>query len=175
MPLKMICVAALAAGLALTGCSAGIKPGSASSPPVSQSSAAPMTSPAQPETAAGVRAAAADYFALYSAGQFATSYPLLSTQARHAVSEHVWIAVHKGCKSPSAGMAYKIGRVTLVGNTAVVAVSLSGALASLGSETETFTYSVGKWGYTPSDLSVYRGRTPAKIIAAFKAQGYCAS
>jgi hypothetical protein len=63
----------------------------------------------------------------------------------------------------------------LTGNTAVVTVTLAGAAASLASESESLTYSAGRWGFVPNDLSYYRHGSVRADIAAAKAAGYCAS
>jgi hypothetical protein len=60
------------------------------------------------------------------------------------------------------------------GDTAIVAVSLEGAAASLGSESEALTYSAGRWGLVPNDLSLYKHGSVKTDIAAAKATGYCA-
>jgi hypothetical protein len=79
--------------------------------------------------------------------------------------------VHQGCSPQSAGLAYEVKDTTVTSNTAVVTVSLAGAAASIGSESEAFTYSAGRWGLVPDDLSFYRhGRIRADIAAA-KAAG----
>ena len=70
------------------------------------------------------------------------------------------------------GLAYNIKDTTLRGNTAVVAVTLAGALAS---ESESLTYSAGRWGLVPDDLSFYKHGSIRADIAAAKAAGYCAS
>jgi hypothetical protein len=84
------------------------------------------------------------------------------------------VGVHKGCPSSSAGMAYDVKNVTMTGNTAVVTVTLAGAASSLASGSEAFTYAGGRWGYAPSDLSLYQHGSIAADVAAAKAHGYCA-
>ena len=130
---------------------------------------------AQPETAAAAAAVARQYFGLYSVGQFALSWTLLAPSAQRAVSQATWVAVHQGCPSQSAGLAYNIKDTTLTGSTAVVTVTLAGAAASLASESESLTYSAGRWGFVPNDLSYYRHGSVKADIAAAKAAGYCAS
>lgn len=139
------------------------------------SAATPSASPAQPETAAAAKAVAMQYLGLYSAGQFATSYPLLTSAARKAVPESVWVAVHQGCPSASSGVAYEVKNITLTGSTAVMTVTLAGAASSLASASEAFIYSGGKWGFSPSDLNLYEYGSVTADIAAAKAAGDCAS
>jgi len=130
---------------------------------------------AQPETAAAAAAVAKQYFGLYSAGQFALSWTLLAPSAQRAVSQATWVAVHQGCPSQAAGLAYNVKDTTLTGSAAVVTVTLAGAAASLASESESLTYSAGRWGFVPNDLSYYRHGSVKADIAAAKAAGYCAS
>jgi hypothetical protein len=131
------------------------------------------------ELAGGRRVAAASavarqYLGLYSAGQFAIAYGLLAPSAQRAVSQATWAAVHQGCPSQAAGLAYDVKDATLTGNTAVVTVTLAGAASSLASESESLTYSGGRWGFVPNDLSLYEHGSVKADLAAAKAGGYCA-
>jgi hypothetical protein len=130
---------------------------------------------AQPETTAAAAAVAKQYFGLYSAGQFATAWTLLAPSAKHAVSQATWVAVHQGCPSQAAGLAYDVKDTTLTGTTAVVTVTLAGAAASIASESESLTYSTGQWGFVPNDLGYYRHGSVRADISAAEAAGYCAS
>ena len=169
--------AAVAAGLALAACStasSGASPG----PSASAGRAFPgahASAPAEPGTAAAVRADADDYLTLYTAGQFAVIYQMLSAPARQAINEQAWVAVHRGCPGATAGMSYKIRHVAVTGKTAVVTVALAGGAAKPESATETLVYAGGHWGFAPRDLGLYRhGSVPADVAAA-KAAGGCAS
>jgi hypothetical protein len=126
---------------------------------------------AQPETRAAPATVAKQYFGLYSAGQFALSWTLLAPSAQHSVSKATWVAVHQGCPAQSAGLAYEVKDTMVTGNTAVVTVSLAGVAASIGSESEAFTYSAGRWGLVPDDLSFYKHGSIRADIAAAKATG----
>jgi hypothetical protein len=84
------------------------------------------------------------------------------------------VAVHRGCPAQSAGLAYNVSKATLTGSTAIVTVSLAGAAASLGSESQALTYSAGRWGLVPGDLGLYKHGGVKADIAAAKAAGYCA-
>ena len=163
--------AAAAAGLTMVGCSSG---GGAVGPPasVAKASARPTVPLGEPHTVAAVRSDADDYLSLYSAGQYAITYQMLSAPARQAISEQAWVAVHKGC--PGAGRAYRITRVVVTGRTAVVTAALPGA-GKLGRQTETLVYANGQWGFSPRDLSLYQHRTVAADVAAVHAQGHCAA
>ena len=169
--------AAVAAGLALAACStasSGASPGP-SAPAGRAFPGAHASAPAEPGTAAAVRADADDYLTLYTAGQFAIIYQMLSAPARQAINEQAWVAVHRGCPGATAGMSYKIRHVAVTGKTAVVTVALAGGAAKPESATETLVYAGGHWGFAPRDLGLYRhGSVPADVAAA-KAAGGCAS
>jgi hypothetical protein len=167
--------AAIVAALALTGC--GGQAVTTSSQPAASPAAAPSPSPAPaatPDTAAAARQAAQNIFALFSAGQYAAVYPLIDAQARAVIPERKFMAVHEECPPQAAGLAYKIGKPVMAGQTAVMAVSLAGVASSLGSEEESFVYQDGAWMWAPSasDLASYRG-TVAHVVAAWKAAGDC--
>jgi len=167
----------VAAVLAAVACSSGTSTTPASTTTTAATTPASATAtafPAQPETASAARSVAEQYFGLYSAGQFAAAYGLLAPSAQRAVSQATWVAVHQGCPAQSAGLAYKVGKATLTGNTAIVAVSLAGVAASLGSESHALTYSAGRWGLVPSDLGLYKHGSVMADIAAAKAAEYCA-
>jgi hypothetical protein len=51
----------------------------------------------------------------------------------------------------AAGLAYDVKDTTVTGNTAVITITLAGAAASLASESESLTYSAGRWGFIPND------------------------
>jgi flagellar capping protein FliD len=136
-------------------------------------SPAAHASVAQPETAAAASAAARQYLGLYSAGQFAAAYGLFAPSARRAVSESTWVAVHQGCPPQASGLTYQVKDATVTGSTAVVTVTLAGAASSLASESEALTYSGGRWGFVPNDLSMYEHGSVKADLAAAKAAGYC--
>ena len=154
--------------VALAGCGT---PAATTSSPASSGPAA-SNAPAAPDTAAAAKAAAESYFTLYAAGQYAAVYPMLDAQARAAIPEATWVTVHQDCKSAASGLSYAVGAPVMAGSTAVVKVSIAGALSKLGSEEESFTYEGGKWLFAPNDLPSYKG-TPAQIVARLKAAGSC--
>ena len=169
--------AAVAAGLALAACStAGSgSSGGPSAPAGSGSPGAHASAPVEPDTAAAVRADADDYLTLYTAGQFAIIYQMLSAPARQAISEQAWVAVHRGCPGAAGGMSYRIRHVAVTGKTAMVAVALTAGAAKPENATETLVYAGGHWGFAPRDLGLYRhGSVPADVAAA-RAAGGCAS
>jgi hypothetical protein len=140
------------------------------------SGAAASLAAVQPETEAGVRAAATQFYALYAAGQWAQAYAMLTAAAQAEVSESTYAAVHQGCPSSSAGLARVIKSVTLAGSTAVVTETVGGALSSLGSVTDAWDYSAGRWGIalSASSLKDYSHGSVKADVAAAKAAGQCA-
>lgn len=177
---RLTAVGVTAAGLIATAaCSSSAPAAPATSAATMTATPTPVASTpsaaAQPETAAGARAAARQFLGLYSAGQYAASWTLLAPSVKRKVSQAAWVAVHQGCPPQSAGLAYNVSKATLTGNTAVVTVSLSGAAAAIGSASESLTYTAGRWGFVPSDLSSYGHGSVRADIAAAKAAGYCAS
>ena len=169
--------AAVAAGLALAACSGGTS-GSSAGPAAPASGASPgahAATPVEPETAAAVRSDADDYLTLYTAGQFAIIYQMLSAPARQAIKEQAWVAVHRGCPRAAGGMSYKIRHIGVTGRTAVVTVALTGGAAKPESATETLVYADGHWGFSPRDLGLYRHASVSADVAAAKAAGGCAS
>jgi len=114
----------LLAGLGLVatgvvGCTSSS--GSGLPPSVSSPSSAPAETrpvpaqprPAEPETKAGAWAAAEYYYRLYLASQFAASWDLLAPAARQQIPQRIWVGVHNGCLSASAGTARVIKSVTV--------------------------------------------------------------
>ncbi len=84
------------------------------------------------ETRAGARAAAAQFYGLYFASQYAASWDLLTPAAKHQVPRGVWVNVHDGCPSASAGKARVIKFVTVFGNAAIVTAKVSGGPSRSG-------------------------------------------
>lgn len=179
----------LLAGLAgltavtLVGCSgsapaptpySGSEPPSGSSSPTATEPAVTQTGPPEPETKAGVRAAAAKFYSLYSANQLAASWDLLSPGTQRAAPRAVWVGVHARCTSLSGSDGGRVIKsVLLFGNAAIVTETLAGAESRLGEAHDVFNYSDGHWGYAPNDLNIYHHGSVAADIAAAKAQGFC--
>jgi hypothetical protein len=131
----------------------------------------------QPETEAAVRSDATQFYTLYAASQWAQAWAMLAPSAQKAVPESTYVAVHQGCPSASAGMARVIKSVAMAGSTAVVTETVAGALSSLGSVTDAWAYSGGRWGVTldPASLKDYSHGSAKADVAAMKAAGDCAS
>ena len=169
--------ATVAAGLALAACS-GTSSGSTPGPSAPARSASPgahASTPVEPATVSAVRADADDYLTLYTAGQFAIIYQMLSAPARQAIDQQAWVAVHRGCLGATGGMSYKIRHIAVAGKTAVVSVVLTGGAAKPESATETLVYADGHWGFSPRDVALYRHGSVTADVAAAKAAGGCAS
>ena len=158
--------AVVTAGLTLAACSAASPRPTVSPKPPRPVHTAPLNEPA---TVAAVRADAADYLSLASAGQFAITYQMLSASARQAISQQAWVAVHRAC----AGTSYAIKHVAVDGETATVSVGLTGG--HRGTLTETLVYAAGAWGVSPGDLGLYQHGSVSADVAAAQAQGGCAS
>lgn len=126
----------------------------------------------EPETSAGARAAAAHFYHLYLASEFAASWDLLAPAVKRQVPRTVWIRVHDGCPSASSGTAPIVKSVTIFGNAAIVSESL--AVASGRTAEDVFTYANDAWGYSPQVQSIYHRGSVAADIAAAKAAGFCA-
>jgi hypothetical protein len=156
--------AAVTAGLTVAACSAASP--AKSSPQPRPVHTAPLN---EPTTVAAVRADAADYLSLASAGQYAITYQMLSASARQAITQQAWVAVHQAC----AGTSYKLRQLAVAGKTATATVGLAGG--HHGTLTETFVYAAGSWGVSPGDLSLYQHGSVSADAAAAKAQARCAS
>ena len=161
-----VTAAAVTAGLTVAACSAA-SPGPAKSSPQPH----PVHTAAlnEPTSVAAVRADAADYLSLASAGQFAITYQMLSASARQAITQQAWVAVHQAC----AGTSYQIKHLAMAGKAAKVTVGLTGE--HHGTLTETLVYAAGSWGISPADLSLYQHGSVSADVAAARAQGSCAS
>jgi hypothetical protein len=158
---KRLLPVVLVAGLA--GCSG------ASVGPAHRSSAAmqPVTGKAK----AGAGPAAAHFYALYTASQFAASWQLLTPATRRLVPVSVWVAVHNACATGAARTTRAIKTVTVFGNAAIVTTT-SGQGKGSGSE-DLFSYIDGRWDYSPGYLGVYQHKSVTADVAAAKAEGLC--
>jgi hypothetical protein len=136
-------------------------------------STAPSEEPVSPRLRAGVRAAAAQVLALYSARKFTAFWSLLSPATKRQVSPNAWVSVHEACSSAGDGKPRVIKAVTVFGNAAIVTETIVEAPPRT---TEiVFNYVDGHWSFSPEDLSVYDHGSAGADIAAAKAAGLCAS
>jgi hypothetical protein len=168
--------AAIAAVALVAGGAAGWVvrgPGTAPTPgPAASSAAAAGT----PDTAAAAQSAAQRFFTFYSAGQWDDAWQYLTAAEKREAPESVYAAVHQGCPSAAAGLAYAIKNVTLAGQTAVITYTVSGATGALvGNATMPATWTPSGWGVEPSGMSIYTHGSVSADIAAAKAAGDCAS
>ena len=144
--------------------------------PAAMASSSPAVSQAaEPQTAAGVRATAQQFYALFAASQFAAAWGYLAPSDQAAIPRPTYVAVHDGCPSASAGLARVIKSVTVTGSIAVVTETVAGSLGNLGTVADTWTYAGGRWGYSypPADMKVYSHGSAAADIAASKTAGDC--
>jgi hypothetical protein len=136
------------------------------------STAATAASGGQPKTAAAATTAAKQYFGYYSAGDFAATWGLLAPSAQRSISEATWVGVHQGCPAP-AGISYRVKGAELTGSMAAVTVAQAENKTSVGSVTEAFSYSAGRWGFVPEDSGLYSHGSVKADIAVAKSEGYC--
>ena len=149
--LKGLAAGLVAAGLA--GCSVGgssepSAAGPAATVPRVVTSTAPPAAPVSPQMQAGARAAAAQFYGLYSASQFAAFWNLLSPATKRQISGQVWVSVHDACPSAGAGKPRTIKAVTVFGNAAIVTETIAGA-SKPGTAEDVFSYVDGHWSYSP--------------------------
>jgi hypothetical protein len=172
--LKGLASGLMAAGL--VGCSIGASQPTVTGDtpgPAVVTSTAPPAAPVSPQMRAGARAAAAQFYGLYSASQFAAFWDLLSAGTKRQVSRRVWVGVHEACPDADAGKSRIIKAVTVFGTAAIVTEAIAGATSSLGTAEDVFSYADGRWSYSPQDPNIYRHGSVAADIAAAKAAGFC--
>lgn len=154
------------------GAASAVRPGLGPSAVPEKSISAPRSTEAALGTTPGaVRAAAAHFENLYFAGEFAASWALLTRTAQREVPRSVWVGVHAGCSSASAGVSRAVKSVTLFGSAAIITEVMGGARQ--GTNEYIFNYSSGAWRYSPADLSIYQHRSVSADITATKAAGLC--
>jgi hypothetical protein len=152
---------------------ASMSPNVPSMSPHAVTSTAPPPAQVSPQVREGARAAAVQFYGLYSAGQFAEFWNLLSSATKRQVSESTWVSVHNACSSAGAAGARSIKAVTVFGTAAIVTEAITGA--AHGTAEDVFNYADGRWSYSPADPSVYGHGSVAADIAAAKAAGLCAT
>jgi len=123
---------------------------------------------------ARARAAATQFYGLYSAGQYAAVWDLLSPATKRHVPRHVWVSVHVACPTAGAGRSRIIKAVTVFGSNAITTEAIAGAAAKVHTAEDVFTYAHGHWSYSPQDVSIYHHGSVAADVAAAKAAGFCA-
>jgi len=168
-----VAAAVVTATAACSGGAGTTSAGTAATTAPASATAVATAAGGQPETAAAATAAAKQYFAFYSAGDFAATWGLLAPSAQREISEATWVGVHQGCPAP-VKVSYRVKGARLTGGTAAVTVAQTEAKTSLGSVTEAFSYSAGRWGFVPEDTSLYRHGSVKADISAATAEGYCA-
>jgi len=172
--LPLLCAPVLAAcGSASSTPPAGPADGHQATP--AATTQATQSAPAEAETAAGAKAAAQTIFELYGGGQYSAVWQDMAPGFRAEVPEATYVGAHQQCQS--SGRSYQITSPVLTGSTAVVTVSLAGALASLASEPEVLHYVGGQWLWSPSAQmrAPYKAGSVSAIVQQLKAQGLCQS
>jgi hypothetical protein len=134
---------------------------------------APPPSSASPQMAASARKAANQFSSVYLSRRFAASWDLLDPAAKKLISRDTWIRVHDGCRGETAGSTGVIKSVTVFGNAAIVTEAITKATLQSRTIEAVFNYLHGRWGYSPSDLSIYQHGSISADIAAARTAGYC--
>jgi hypothetical protein len=167
---KGLLVSLVVAGIA--GCSGGTS-GSPAVPTPTITATASSVPSASPHTKALARAAAEQFYGMYAASQYTALWNLLASTTKHQVSKEAWVGVHEACSSAEAGKSRVIKAVTVFGNAAIVAETVSGTLP--GTAEDVFNYTDGRWRYSPQDPGIYQHKSVIADIAAAKAAGLCTS
>jgi hypothetical protein len=108
---------------------------------------------------------------LYTSGQFAAFWKLLSPATKRHISGDAWVSVHEACSSAQLGGPVTVKAITVFGTAAIVTEAITGS--SPHTTEVVFNDVNGRWSYTPDDLSVYGHGSAAADIAAAKAAGLC--
>jgi hypothetical protein len=167
---KGLLVSLVAAGLA--GCTVGTS-GPPAVPTPTITATASSVPPASPHTKAVARAAAEQFYGLYAASRYATMWNLLASATQHQVSRKAWVGVHDACSTAVAGKSRVIKTVTVFGNAAIVAETVTGGLPAPAEDV--FNYADGRWRYSPQDPGIYQHKSVTADVAAAKAAGLCTS
>jgi hypothetical protein len=141
--------------------------------PTAKTSTAAAAPPVSPTLQASARSTATEFYARYSAGQFAAAWSLLSPATRSQVSKSVWVSVHSACPGSAAGKSRVIKAVTAFGSAAIVTEAIVGSAAGPGTAEDVFNYVNGQWGYSPGEVNIYRHSSASADIAAAQSAGFC--
>jgi hypothetical protein len=123
----------------------------------------------------GARAAAAQFYSLYSASRYSAFWNLLSPATKRQISRRVWVSVHEACPSVGAGKPRVIKALTVFGNAAIVTEAVTGAPPEPGAAEDVFNYVYGRWSYSPQDMSIYHHGSVTADVAAAKSADFCTS
>jgi len=134
---------------------------------------APPPSSASPQMTASVRKAAAHFSTVYQSRRFSASWDLLDPLAKKHIPRKTWVKVHDNCHGETTGSMRSIKSVTVFGHAAIVTETIKGATSQLRTIEVVFNYVNGRWGYSPSDLSIYQHGSISADIAAARTAGYC--
>jgi hypothetical protein len=134
--------------------------------------------PAEPDTAAGARAAAGRLLGYYAAGQFGQAWAMLEPATQEQVPRATWTGFYDQC-SAVTGVRYHISDAVLSGEygakvVAVVAVSTrADALPPGYPLTLSFGYDGTRWRYQPNSTAIWTHGSVAADLAAARAAGVC--
>lgn len=163
--------------VALAGCDGHSATPASSSPSPNAAQTEPEAappSPTSPKMQASARTAAEQFYGFYLSGEFASSWELLAPAAKRQIPRNTWVKIHSGCSPDNAGTSGTIKSVTVFGNAAIVSEVITGATSTPHTVEAVFNYANGRWGYSPSDMSVYQHGSVSADVAAARAAGYCA-
>ena len=147
---------ALVIGIAIGGAAGyilhGSSPAAANTGSATAGAATASSAPATPDTSAAAKSTAAQFVrSLLGRPCGGAAWQYLTAADKTEAPLSVYTAVHQGCPSEAAGLAYKIQQVNMAGKTAVVTYSLSGVASATGSGTMAETW-------TPRGVGSHRQR-----------------
>lgn len=146
----------------------------ASPPPASVASSHPAQAGLPgPKTSGGARKTAAQFDQLFFSSQFAASWRLLSSSAKHLIPENLWVKVHEGCSPASSGAAREVASVTIFGDTAIISEKIASGSSGHDADHYLLNYANGRWAYSPDDMNIYHRGSVAADVAAAKAADFC--
>lgn len=188
----IVLVSAAVAGCSAASGTGASGPASAAAGTTTRSAAASSTRPAAsstgsaasstqlapsitPKVEAALRPTVTHFYSVYLGREVAASWDLLAPAVKKQISMQVWTGVHDACRPVNAGEARVIKAVTVFGNSAIVTIAIAGIPAKAGVSEDIFSYAQGRWGYSPTDIGIYRHGSITADVAAAKAAGICGS
>lgn len=159
--------------LGLAGCSSMSAPLSVSATPTARATASSVPS-ASPQVKAAARAAAVNFYGLYSTHRFTAFWNLLAPATKRQISRRMWVGVHEACSGAAGSGSRSVRAVTVFGDAAIVTEAITRATPKSETTQDVFNYANGHWSYSPQNLSIYHQKSVPVAVAAAKAVGLCA-
>lgn len=169
--LAVACIIACVAGCSAGGSAAPDAAGSPRAVSGVATSTPPPVQPASPQVKAAARTAAARFYGLYAARDFAELWHLLAPATKRLIPRRIWVSVHVACRA-DASMSRTIEQVTVFGNAAIITESIGRPAGNRGEDV--FNEINGRWSYSPPDPGIYERGSAAADISAARAAGFCA-